>query len=296
MNVVVTGTGGRLGAAVARHLRLRHRVVAYDRKSMDLRSCGQISDHLGGLTFDALINCAAVTSVDYCEQHPDEAREVNALAPLLMARHCRERSARMIQISTDYVYDGTLPGLRREEDPVAPLGVYAVTKREGEEAVLSGSSANIVARTSWVFGPDRESFVDQIIARAQKDPSCGAIGDKVSSCSYSLDMAAQLERLLENPAATGVFNLCNDGACSWLELGQAAVDIVSQLGWKLRSRTLQSLRLADMKSFIAPRPVFTAMDVSKLPDATGLRPRPWREALEDYLTTYYSIRFNKPPR
>jgi len=290
VNIVVTGTGGRLGAAVARHLRHRHRVVAYDRKAMDLREPAQISDHLQGLEFHVLINCAAVTSVDYCEQHPDEAWEVNARAPALMAGHCRERNARMIQISTDYVYDGTSPGLRREADPLAPLGVYAATKCEAEAAVMAANPGNIVARTSWVFGPDRESFVDQVIARARKNASCGAIGDKFSSCSYSLEMAGQLERLLETPAAGGVFNLCNEGACSWFELGQAALDIVAGLGWKLRCCTLERMCLAEMNSFIAPRPVHTAMDVPKLAAATGLRPRAWREALGDYLRTFYSLR------
>lgn len=287
MNIVVTGTGGRLGAAVARFLRERHRVVAYDRKAMDLREPAQIADHLTGLKFDTLINCAALTSPDYCEQHPGEALRVNSDAPALMARLCHESGARMIQVSTDYVYDGTLCGLRRENDGTNPLGVYARTKLVGEQRVLAESPAHLVARTSWVFGPDRSSFVDQIIGKAQKEPSCGAIGDKFSSCSYSLDMAEQLERLLLNPDASGTYNLCNDGPCSWLELGQAALDCASELGWKLRCRTLQNQRLADMKSFIAPRPVHTSMDVSRLAATTGLRPRPWREALRDYLKTFY---------
>jgi dTDP-4-dehydrorhamnose reductase len=287
MKVVVTGAGGRLGAAVARQLQTNHRVVAYDRKAMDLRNPALIDDHLRGLGFDALINCAAVTSVDFCERHPDEAAEVNARAPALMARSCRERNARMIQISTDYVYDGRLPGLRCEEDPAAPLGVYAATKRQGEAAVLEVSPDNLVVRTSWIFGPDRGSFVDQIIERARKEPSCDAVADKFSSCSYSLDTAEQLDRLLCHPAASGIVNVCNDGACSWHTLGQAALDIVSGLGWKLRCRTLTPTRLADIRQFTVPRPVHTAMDLSKLAALTGLRPRPWRTALEDYLTTYY---------
>lgn len=288
MRVVVTGTGGRLGAAVARHLRPKFRVVAYDRRAMDLREPDQIADHLLGLEYDVLINCAAVTSLDYCEQHPAEARAVNADAPALIARLCRERGSRMIHLSTDYVYDGTRPGLRREDDTVAPLGVYARTKRDGEERVLAESGEFLVARTSWVFGPDRASFVDQMIARAQKQTSCSAVRDKFSSCSYSLDMAAQLERLVENPTACGVFNLCNAGACSWLELGQAALDIAVALGIKLRCRTLHGIALSDMKQFVAPRPIYTAMDTAKLAAATGLPPRPWREALTDYLTTYYA--------
>jgi dTDP-4-dehydrorhamnose reductase len=287
MKVVVTGTGGRLGAAVARHLRERHRVVAYDRRAMDLQAPAQIEDHLTGLEFDVLINSAAVTSVDYCEQHPEEARAVNAEAPALMARLCRERGARMIQISTDYVYDGSVPGLRSEDDPIAPLGVYARTKREGEERVLAECPDGIVARTCWVYGPDRQGFVDQIISRAMKEAACAAVEDKFSSCSYSLDMAEQIARLLGNPGAAGAFNLCNEGACSWHELGQAALDTVAALGWKLCCRTLETARLADMTQFVAPRPVHTSLNISRLAGATGLRPRPWREALTDYLTVYY---------
>jgi dTDP-4-dehydrorhamnose reductase len=288
MNVVVTGTGGRLGAAVARHLRQRHRVVAYDRRAMDLCEPAQIEDHLLGLEFEALVNCAAVTSIEYCERNPDEAFKVNAKAAALMAKLCRERGARMIHISTDYVYDGSMPGLRSEDDPVAPVCVYARSKREGEEAVLAESSANLIARTSWVFGPDRPGFVDQMIERAMKDTECEAIGDKYSSCSYSLEMAEQIERLLERPAASGVVNLCNEGVCSWRELGQAALDIVSTLGWKLKCRTLGNIRLEDMTQFTAQRPVYTSMDVRKLAETTGVKPRPWREALTDYLNVYYA--------
>ncbi len=287
MRVVVTGTGGRLGAAVARHLREAHRVVAYDRKAMDLRDPARITDHLTGLEFEAIINCAAVTSVDYCERHPDEAQAVNADAPALMAKLCRERGARLIHVSTDYVYDGTRQGLKTESDPAGPLGVYARTKHEAELRVLEEDAGHLVTRTSWVFGPDRPGFVDQIIDRALKAPDCGAIADKFSSCSYSLEMAGQLSRLLGNPAAAGVLNLCNDGACSWLELGQAALDTVASLGWPLRCRQLTPQRLTEMDAFIAPRPLHTAMSVEALTAATGLRPRPWREALADYLTTYY---------
>lgn len=289
MRVVVTGTGGRLGAAVARHLRERHRVVAYDRKAMDLREPAQVEDHLLALEFDVLINCAAVTSLEYCEQHPGEAAQVNAGAAAQMAALCRRRGARMIHVSTNYVYDGTQPGLRRETDPAAPLSVYARTKHESELAVLEADAENIIARTAWVFGPNRPAFVDQIITRAQKDADVGAIGDSFSSASYSLDMAELLEQLLELQVPGGVYNLSNAGACSWLELGQAALDEAAALGWKLRSRTLRNMKLAEMESFIARRPVWTSMEVGKLEHATGRQVRPWRGALRDYLQTYWRV-------
>jgi len=287
MNVVITGTGGRLGAAVARHLRARHRAVAYDRKAMDLREPRAVADHLEGLAFDVLINCAALTSLEYCEQHPGEAHQVNAAAPAQMAQICHRRGARMIQLSTNYVYDGSPPGIRSETDPTLPLSVYARTKLAGEQAVLSTSPQHIVARTAWVFGPDRSSFVDQIIERALKSPGCRAIDDVWSSASYSLDMAEQLERLALNPAAAGIYNLSNEGSCSWHELGQAALDGVAALGWRLCCPVLGAQGVATMKSFLAPRPVHTVMDVSRLASATGLKPRPWREALRRYLECYY---------
>ena len=126
LRVIITGTGGRLGGALARRLRQHHRVVAYDRKAMDLSDPHRIADHLTALEFDVLINCAAVTSLDYCEKHPAEAAEVNARAPELMAGHCAGRGARMLHVSTDYVYDGSHPGLRREEETAQPRAMVVL--------------------------------------------------------------------------------------------------------------------------------------------------------------------------
>lgn len=287
MRIIITGTGGRLGAAAARFLRDRHRVVAWDRKALDLRQPEQIRDHFGAVQFDVVLHCAALTNLDYCEQHPEEAREVNTDAPALIAELCRERGARMIHVSTDYVYDGRETGLRVESDPVAPLGVYARTKADAEQAMLAVSPDFLVARTSWVFGPDRPGFVDQVIDRARRDENGAVVADKWSSPSYAMDAAAYLEALALNPEARGIVNLCNTGGCSWLEYGQAALDLAAAAGVKLKCQTLKPLKLADMTGFLAPRPVHTASDVTRLAALTGLRIRPWREALAEYIGTYY---------
>jgi dTDP-4-dehydrorhamnose reductase len=287
MRIIITGTGGRLGAAVARHLRDRHRVIAWDRKALDLSCPDQVDDHFGALDFEAVIHCAALTSVDYCEQHPEEAHAVNTAAPARIARICQDRGARMIHVSTDYVYDGIQPGLRFESDPCHPLGIYARTKYAAERAILETSPGFLVARASWIFGPDRASFVDAIIQRASQQPQCGAIADKWSTPSYSLDLAAFLEALVLNPDASGMVNLCNAGSCSWLEYGQAALDLAYEAGVSLQCRRLYPQRCADMPDFLASRPVHTAMDINRLTILTGGRVRPWREALADYIGTYY---------
>ena len=287
MRIIITGTGGRLGAAVARHLRERHRVIAWDRKALDLRSPEQIDDHFGAVEFDAIIHCAALTSVDYCEQHPEEAFAVNTAAPAQIARLCSQRGARMIQVSTDYVYDGTHPGLRTESDPCHPLGVYARTKHDAELAVLATDQRFLVARASWIFGPDRPSFADSIIREARKSVVCGAIADKWSTPSYTLDQAGLLDALLLNPLARGVVNLCNAGSCTWLNYGQATLDAANAMGVPLRCRTLSPRRCADRPGFLALRPVHTGMNTQRLQELSGQRVRPWQEALAEYIGKYY---------
>ena len=238
------------------------------------------SDHLGDYE-------AALTRLDYCEHHPAEAHAVNAAAPAHLAALCAERRARFIHLSTDYVYDGSSPGLRRESDPCLPLSIYALTKRDAEQAVLAAHPDFLVARASWIYGPDRPSFPDAIIQRAQNASHGLAIADKWSSPSYSRDLALQLEALLLNPDARGLVNLCNAGSCSWLEYGQAALDLAHQAGVPLRCRTLSPQTCAEMPGFLAQRPRHTAMDSSRLAALTGLTPRPWRDALADYINTYY---------
>lgn len=290
MRIIITGTGGRLGAAVARHLRDRHRVIAWDRKALDLASPEQIDDHFGALDFEAVIHCAAVTGVDYCEQHPEEARAVNADAPARIARICQARGARLVHVSTDYVYDGKNPGLRQESDACDPLGVYARSKHAAEQAVLAADPSFLVARASWIFGPDRAGFADSIVERAGQSEDCGAIADKWSNPSYSMDLARYLEALVLNPEARGMVNLCNADGCSWLEYGQAALDLAAEAGVELKCRVLAPQRCADMPGFLAERPVHTAMDTSRLEALTGQTVRPWREALADYFGTYYGRR------
>jgi dTDP-4-dehydrorhamnose reductase len=273
---------------VARRLRLQgHRVVAWDRKALDLTVPEQIDDHFGGARYDVVVNCAAATLLDWCEHHPEEARQVNAEAPRRIAAHCVAQGARLIHVSTDYVYDGRRSGLREEDDPVEPLGVYAASKAEGERLVLASGAKAVVARVSWVFGPDRPAFPDQILRQALRGESCAAVADKWSVPTYSHDLADMFGWLLARPGISGILNLGSEGACSWQEYGQATLDLAQELRLPLKVTQVEPLALAEMKSFRAGRPVWTAMSTRRL-QSLGFSPRPWREALRDYLRTYYA--------
>lgn len=153
--------------------------------------------------------------------------------------------------------------------------------------MLAAAGNNIVARSSWIFGPDRPCFVDQMMERAQRGESCEAIADKWSGCSYSHDSADALAVLMQHPGAGGVVNLSNDGTCSWYEWVAAAFRIAGELGIALRTRDVKPVGLASMSQFIAPRPLHTSMSVDRLASLLGRRPRSWQDALRDYLHTYY---------
>jgi dTDP-4-dehydrorhamnose reductase len=287
MKIAIVGTKGRLGTALAREYAGDFEVISFDRKQVDLGKVKQVRSRLCEVEFDLLINCAALTNVDYCESHREEALLINAQAPRLLAEICREKSARLIHISTDYVFDGKQKTPYTEEDSPGPLGVYAESKLAGEREVLAVSPKNLVVRLSWVFGPDKPSFIDQIIQRARENEMVAAVADKFSSPTYTID-AANWARLAWENNAHGILHLCNSGRCSWQEWAQYAIDICRNLEVPLRAERVGKLSLADMKNFVARRPVHTVLSTAKFTALTGVQPRHWREAVTEYISAHIS--------
>ena len=293
MRVVIIGTGGRVGGALARHFRLAgHAVMSFDRKALDLTRPEIIRDRLLPLAFDTVLLPAALTSLDYAEDHPDEAQAANVTGPALVAAVCADRGARLIHFSTDYVYDGTHPGPRKETELPAPVSMYARTKAEGEREVLAATQgAALIARVSWVFGPDRPSFPDQIIDQAKTGAPLSAVDDKFSMPTSALDLCQWLEPFVDGDHRTtgGIVNFCQAGApVSWQTYGQTTLDLAASLGIRLRTRHVEGRPLATMTAFKATRPVHTTMDHQKLAGLLGAPPRSWADALRDYLRTYHA--------
>lgn len=287
VRVVVIGSGGRLGGAIVRHFRPRHRVVAFDRKGLDLSRPEIIDDRLLPIDFDLLINTAALTSVDYCEQHEKEAFLVNTEGPRRVAAICARKGARMVHVSTDYVYDGSEPGEKSESAALNPLGIYAKSKLEGELTVQAELPSAFILRTAWVFGPDRPSFVDLLLERAERESMVEAIADKFASPTYSNDFAGWLEPLIERCPGGGIFNTANSGGCSWQEYAQEAMQCARNLGFVLCATEVAAQALAEMEIFLAERPVHTTMSTEKLSAILHQPARSWRDAVQDYLETFY---------
>lgn len=288
MRIAINGSHGRLGAALARELSAVHETIALDRERLDLSSRESIAGALEPLQFDVLVNCAALTSVDYCEAHPSEAMRVNGEAVADLAEIVSRKGARLIHVSTDYVFDGRAASPRRETDITRPVNRYGESKLLGEQAALSTPS-NLVLRVSWVFGPDRRSFIDAIIRRATESDRVEAVADKVSAPTYSLDFAGALLRLLETPGAEGMLHVCNSGCCSWQEYGQHALDIAAAAGMPLRARRVEAISMADLGTFQATRPVHTALSTEKYAVLVGKPLRNWQEAVEAYVRDYVAV-------
>jgi dTDP-4-dehydrorhamnose reductase len=289
-SIVIIGSGGRLGAALAREWsKAGYQVRGFNHAQLDLRDGAAIRAALEPLDFDVLVNCAALTNVDRCEREPDEALLVNTVAVTTLAETCARKGVRCIQISTDYVFDGLKKTPYVEEDDAWPISKYGESKRAGEVALLSASERNLAVRVSWVFGPDRPSFVDQVIQRALEHDRVEAIADKVSVPTYTLDAARMLAPLLE-AAVGGILHICNRGECTWQEYGQHALDCAAAAGLPLRTWKVEPIRLADMNAFVARRPIYTPLAVDKLTQLTGLVPRPWEEAVDEYVRAYWAPR------
>ena len=288
MKIVVLGAGGRLGAALVRELRPNYDVAGFNHAQLDLSNLEGLREKVGATPFDVLINAAAFTNVDGCETERDRAFRINAEAPGVLAEICSEKDAKLIHFSTDYVFDGEKRAPYTEEDLANPISAYGESKLAGEKNVLAVEDGHLVARVSWVFGPDRPSFIDAMIKRAQQDEKIDAICDKFSTPTYTHDIARMLPQFFDRGVADGILHFANAGKCSWQEYAQWALDCCHNAGISLKARTVGALKLSEMTNWVARRPVYSILSTAKYTELTGTASRAWREAVADYITRFYS--------
>src|SRR5436190_15041403 len=189
MKIVIIGAGGRLGASLMREYRNKFEVAGFDHAQLDLADLDGVRMKLRTADFDVLINAAAFTNVDLCETQRDLAFLINAEAPRVLAKISQDKGANLVHFSTDYVFDGVKREPYTESDSANPISVYGESKRAGEENILAVSDRHLVMRVSWIFGPDRPSFIDAVIRRAQENEQVDAVADKFSAPTYTLDIA-----------------------------------------------------------------------------------------------------------
>jgi len=301
MKIVILGAGGRLGAALIREYEGKYDVEGLNHTQLDLSNLNGVRERLRATNFDVLINAAAFTNVDLCETERDRAFLINAEAPGVLARICCDKRAKLIHFSTDYVFDGEKRAPYTEEDEAKPISVYGESKLAGEKNVLATENRHLVVRVSWVFGPDRPSFIDAIIKRAQENREVDAIADKFSAPTYTVDIAEMVGRVLDArirralapdglraDRLQGIVHFANAGDCSWQEYAQWALDCCHEAGLPLKATTVGARKLKDMANWVARRPVYSVLSTAKYTKFTDMPPRTWRDAVADYIRRFYS--------
>ena len=224
-----------------------------------------------------VFNCAAYTNVDGCESHRDEAFAVNANGAGNAAASAARVGARLIHVSTDFVFDGSLRRPYEETDPPAPLSVYGKSKLAGEEAVAERGGHWAIARTAWLYGGHNgRNFVDLMVRLCREKDVLKVVTDQVGSPTWSADLARALVAMAKQNVE-GIFHTANAGACTRFEWVERIVEYAG---------LVTRLVPADSAAFPRPAtvPLYSALNVSKLRRETGHVMRPWTEALRDYLS------------
>lgn len=271
--LVVTGARGQLGRAL---LDLAPEARGYGRGDLDITRLDAVRAVLR--PGDVVINCAAYTAVDLAETEHDAAFEINARGPMVLAVACGEIGARLIQVSTDYVFPGTGDRPYRTNDPTGPKSVYGKTKLQGEQAVqdLLPHTGHIV-RTAWVYTGEGSDFVATMRRLERERETLDVVDDQLGSPTYARDLAAGLLELAEQPDAPPILHATNAGQATWFELARA---VFTEIG-----ADPERVRPCATSAFPrpAPRPAYSVLSDNSWV-AAGLTPlRPWRDALNDAL-------------
>lgn len=287
MRVLVTGATGQLGSEVANGFRRSgHEVIAPAREELDFSFPEQLAATARTLQADWVINCAAYTQVDNAESDAQQAFIVNRDSPEQLARAVADYGGRMLQVSTDFIFDGAQRRPYAETDPPNPLGVYGRSKLEGEQAVQRVLPDAVVLRTAWVYGVHGHNFVKTMLRIAAAGKPLRVVNDQVGTPTWTADIAATIAALVAREA-TGTFNFTNAGETSWHGFASAILDEGAKTGFDINTEMVVPIPTSDYPT-PATRPAYSVLNTEKI---RPLLPGPipdWRDSLKKMLQELYT--------
>lgn len=279
--LIVTGAAGLLGSALCKYFENKYDVIGLTHQECDITDEAQVEEKIIKQNPRFLINPAGFTFVDECEKDPRRANKVNIEGPKNLAEGCKKIDCLMVQISTDYVFDGEKSVAYTEQDQPNPVSVYAQTKLEGEKAAEEILSRFFIVRTSWLFGKKGRDFVSSVIERIDKKIPLKIIDDKFSIPTYNFDLAKAIGDLINKVNDYGIYHITNSGSCSWYDFAKEVAK--NYLGKDIK---IEPVALDDF-AFVAKRPRNTVLENMKFHEALGYKLRPWQEALKEYIDKCY---------
>ncbi len=288
MKLLITGSDGLVGTNILPALKREFEVVAFVESQWDITNEKQGGEIIRKIKPDVLLNLAAMTDVDGCEDRQESAFRVNAEGAGILAGICARHGTRMVHFSTDYVFDGTKTTPYTEEDVANPLSVYGRSKRLGEERVMASLPSAVILRTEWIYGAGGENFITKVVRAARARGSVEVVDDQTGAPTYAADLARPVIELVRT-GAQGIFHVTNGGSCTWYGFAR---HIFSLLAMDVECTPITSAGIGRK----AARPAYSVLDCSKLASHTQMRMRSWQEALEEYLTGNESdIFLRRPP-
>ena len=220
LRITVVGAGGQLGSECLKILSKHYQTTGYTHEQLDICNATNVKKALADSNPDIIINCAAFTRVDDCEIMTDQAFQINAKGPLYLAQSANELGAKLIHISTDYVFDGKreIPNGYLENDLPNPVSIYGKSKLAGEQAIMSETKHYMIIRTAWLFGIDGNNFLKTMFKLATSDtiPFLRVINTQYGSFTHTIDLARQIHQLIEIDAQ-GIYHASGEGYCTWYD-------------------------------------------------------------------------------
>lgn len=270
--IAVAGARGMLGRELLGML--GGKAAGLTRDEMDITSIDSVRKALTSLRPAVVVNTMAYTNVDGCESNRQQAFRVNGEGVKNLAAATAEIGARLVHISSDYVFDGKKGTPYLEDDPVNPLSAYGESKLAGEENARLNPD-HLIIRTQWLYGRHGKNFVETMLSLAKEKDELGVVDDQVGSPTWTFDLSFAIKALIEN-GCVGTYHAVNSGSCSWFDFAGA---IFAERGVTIRLKPITSAELDRP----ARRPLFSVLDCGKLLRDTGMRMEDWRSALQKYL-------------
>jgi len=270
--ILVVGAHGMLGRDLVALLGDRGHGI--DIADIDIASPESVLTVVAALKPEVVINCAAYTDVDGCEGNTETAMAVNGEGVAYLAMACRDLGALLVQVSTDYVFDGGKGTPYVEDDAPHPVSVYGESKLAGEMNAAF-CPEHLIVRTQWLYGLHGKNFVETMLRLGAEKDELAVVDDQIGSPTWTVDLAQAIIALIDG-GCRGTYHVANSEYCSWNAFARA---IFAENGMNVTVKPMTTTELNRP----ARRPLYSTLECSKLTGDTGFRPQPWRDALREYL-------------